>query len=217
MHMPGAASPGPQPPPDPAHAHAVWTVNGKAMIHDGNKHDHSRIVPLLTLKRGTSTIFALTNDTVFDHPIHLHGHTFRILSRNGKRLPDMPLTDTILMRQQEQAEIAFVAKHGQPAANATEDAVLVDIAGAWMNRRRERLIARGAVALGADGIARPRLGFALRALQAFWSRPKWPANVEPIPSARLVLIAQAATRVRERAPTAGMQWLLFALSVALFD
>ena len=48
MHMPGTASPGPQPPPDPAHAHAVWTVNGKAMIHDGNKHDHSRIVPLLT-------------------------------------------------------------------------------------------------------------------------------------------------------------------------
>ena len=109
MHMPGAASPGPPPPSDPVHAHAVWTVNGKAMIHDGNKHDHSRIAPLLTLKRGTSTIFALTNDTVFDHPIHLHGHTFRILSRNGKRLPDMPLTDTILMRQQEQAEIAFVA------------------------------------------------------------------------------------------------------------
>jgi Zn-dependent protease len=117
---------------------------------------------------------------------------------------------------QLQAHLAFVARHGQPAANATDDAVLVDIAGAWMNQRRERLLARGAIALGADGIARPRLGFAVRALRAFWSRQKWPANSEPVPAARLVLIAQAATRVRERAPTAGMQWLLFALSVALF-
>jgi FtsP/CotA-like multicopper oxidase with cupredoxin domain len=67
------------------------------------------MTPMLTVKRGTPVIFALRNDTVFDHPIHLHGHTFRILSRNGKPEPVQRLTDTILMSQQESAEIAFVA------------------------------------------------------------------------------------------------------------
>ena len=93
-----------------ADVHGTWTVNGKAMIHDsGATHAQSRMTPMLTLKRGTSAIFALKNDTVFDHPIHLHGHTFRVLSRNGKALPAPLLTDTILMSQQESAEIAFVA------------------------------------------------------------------------------------------------------------
>ncbi len=88
---------------------APWTVNGKSMISDPHTHEHGRTEPLLTLKRGTSVILALKNDTVFDHPIHLHGHTFRILSRNGKALEAPPLTDTILMSQQESSEIAFVA------------------------------------------------------------------------------------------------------------
>ncbi|MBI2396694.1 MAG: site-2 protease family protein [Xanthomonadales bacterium] len=114
------------------------------------------------------------------------------------------------------AHAAFVARHGVAAADACSDAVLVDLAGAWMNRRRERLLARGDLVATADGIARPGLRFALRALRAFWARPKWPANVDPIPSARLALIAQASTRIRERAPTAAMQWLLFLASNALF-
>ncbi|MGH7004038.1 MAG: multicopper oxidase family protein, partial [Alphaproteobacteria bacterium] len=106
MQMPGQVPPPPQP---GAHPHGSWTINGKALFHDGHVHDHKRIEPLLTIKRGTSVVFALKNDTLFDHPIHLHGHTFRILSRNGTKLPVPALTDTILMRQQEAAEIAFVA------------------------------------------------------------------------------------------------------------
>ncbi|HEY7610741.1 MAG TPA: multicopper oxidase family protein [Alphaproteobacteria bacterium] len=89
--------------------HGTWTVNGKSMEHGPAGGEHRRIPPLLTLKRGASVVFDLKNDTVFDHPIHLHGHTFRILSRNGKALTAPPLTDTILMSQQESAEIAFVA------------------------------------------------------------------------------------------------------------
>lgn len=110
----------------------------------------------------------------------------------------------------------FVAAQGVAAAEAAADATVVDIAGRWMNARRERLIARGDLVEDAQGVARPRLGFAIRALRAFWSRPKWPANAEPIPPARLVQIALASTRIRERAPTAGMQLLLFAFSVLLF-
>lgn len=110
----------------------------------------------------------------------------------------------------------FVAAHGTAADDAVADASVVDIAGRWMNARRERLLARGDLVEDAQGVARPRLGFAIRALRAFWSRPKWPANADPIPPARLVQIALASTRIRERAPTAGMQLLLFAFSVLLF-
>src|SRR5262249_27433362 len=107
MHMQAQRPPS----TDSAHPRAgVWTVNGKAMMQDaGSTFDHGRMLPTLTLKRGTSVIFELKNDSVFDHPIHLHGHTFRILSRNGKPLAVPMLTDTILMSQQESAEIAFVA------------------------------------------------------------------------------------------------------------
>lgn len=108
MHMPMQ----PQPPTNAEgmHPHGTWTVNGKAMIHDsGAAHAHGSMPPMLILKRGAHAIFALKNDTVFDHPIHLHGHTFRILSRNGKPEAAQRLTDTILMSQQDSAEIAFVA------------------------------------------------------------------------------------------------------------
>lgn len=120
------------------------------------------------------------------------------------------------MAECHEAHRRFVALHGVAAVDATSDATLVDIAGDWMNRRRERLIARGDLVEDRHGIARPRLGFAIRALRAFWSRPKWPANAEAIPPARLAQIALAGARIRERAPAASMQMLLFVFSVALF-
>lgn len=114
------------------------------------------------------------------------------------------------------AHRAFVGQHGVAAPDAASDANAVDIAGDWMNRRRERLIARGDLVEDAQGVARPRLGFAMRALRAFWSRPKWPPNAEAIPPARLTQIALSSARIRERAPTASMQLLLFFFSVVLF-
>jgi Zn-dependent protease len=114
------------------------------------------------------------------------------------------------------AHRGFVAQHGVAAEAAAGDATAVDIAGDWMNRRRERLIARGDLVEDAQGVARPRLGFAIRALRAFWSRPKWPPNAEVIPPARLTQIAMSSARIRERAPTASMQMLLFVFSVVLF-
>jgi FtsP/CotA-like multicopper oxidase with cupredoxin domain len=105
---PGEHRPG-QMQQDSAQTHGVWTVNGRPFDHGPSGSDHRRIPPLLTLKRGASIVFDLKNDTVFDHPMHLHGHTFRILSRNGKAQAAPQLSDTILMSQQESAEIAFVA------------------------------------------------------------------------------------------------------------
>ena len=65
--------------------------------------------PFLTLKRDASHILEMTNATAFDHPIHLHGHSFRVISRNGAPTPHREWQDTVLMAPRERVEIAFVA------------------------------------------------------------------------------------------------------------
>lgn len=125
-------------------------------------------------------------------------------------LPPMVMADCCV------AHRGFVAEHGQAADDAIDPRTMVDIVGDWMNRRRARLLQSGALGADRQGVARPRLGFALRALWHSGARQKWPMNVEPIPVSRLVRIAMASARIRERSPTPAMQWLLFAFSVLLF-
>jgi FtsP/CotA-like multicopper oxidase with cupredoxin domain len=109
--MPGMRMPGMPGAPgqDAPHPHAVWTLNGVSMPDHGTAHDDRRAPPLLTFKRGSSIVLALVNDTVFDHPIHLHGHTFRVISRNGEKVAGQPWSDTVLLQSGDKAEIAFVA------------------------------------------------------------------------------------------------------------
>ena len=59
------------------HRGMFWTVNGKVLA--GNGHAHERI---LDLARGRSYVLELVNDTSWHHPIHLHGHVFRVLQKN---------------------------------------------------------------------------------------------------------------------------------------
>jgi len=54
-------------------------------------------------------VLELVNDTRWFHPIHLHGHVFRLLSRNGRATPHREWLDTVLLAPDERAEIAFVA------------------------------------------------------------------------------------------------------------
>ena len=84
------------------HDGGIWFVNGKAA--EGHVLD-----PFLTLKRDASHILEMTNATAFDHPIHLHGHSFRVISRNGAPTPHREWQDTVLMAPRERVEIAFVA------------------------------------------------------------------------------------------------------------
>ena len=80
----------------------IWTLNGVAA--------HGMVMePMFTLKRGRSYRWKIKNDTAWDHPMHLHGHHFRILSRNGKPVPHRPWVDTVLLHLDETAEVAFVA------------------------------------------------------------------------------------------------------------
>ncbi|WP_163266764.1 multicopper oxidase family protein [Chelativorans alearense] len=80
----------------------VWTVNGIAA--EGHVMD-----PMLTLARGRSYVLALHNDTAWHHPIHLHGHSFRVLGREGTPTRHREWQDTVLMAPRERVEIAFVA------------------------------------------------------------------------------------------------------------
>ena len=64
---------------------------------------------MLTLRRGRSCVIAMTNATAWHHPMHLHGHAFRILSRNGRPTAHREWRDTVLLAPREKVEIAFVA------------------------------------------------------------------------------------------------------------
>jgi FtsP/CotA-like multicopper oxidase with cupredoxin domain len=79
-----------------------WTVNGKSVP----EHEHA---PLLKLALGRSYVLDLVNDTAWHHPIHLHGHVFRIVSRNGTPVAREEWGDTVLLDPRERAEIALVA------------------------------------------------------------------------------------------------------------
>jgi FtsP/CotA-like multicopper oxidase with cupredoxin domain len=82
-----------------------WTINGRPWPD----RDHARLPPpLAELKRGRSYIFMLKNDSSFVHPIHIHGHTFKLLRSNKQNRPEHH-TDTLLLLPEEQAEVAFVA------------------------------------------------------------------------------------------------------------
>ena len=84
------------------HSGKIWFLNGVAA--EGHVMD-----PMLTLERDRSHVIAMTNATAWHHPIHFHGHSFRVLSRNGSPTKHREWQDTVLMAPREKVEIAFVA------------------------------------------------------------------------------------------------------------
>ncbi len=81
----------------------LWAINGQV------PDDFVKEPPLLDLRRNQSYILELENRTAFAHPIHLHGHSFRVISRNGKTIAEPAMRDTVLLQPNERQEIAFVA------------------------------------------------------------------------------------------------------------
>jgi FtsP/CotA-like multicopper oxidase with cupredoxin domain len=87
---------------DQMHSGKVWFINGEAAT--GHVME-----PMLTLARGRSYVLAMANDTAWHHPIHLHGHSFRVISRNGQPTRHREWQDTVIMAPRERVEIALVA------------------------------------------------------------------------------------------------------------
>ncbi len=55
----------------------VWYINGKAIHEERN----------IEIREGEIVRFTLVNQTMMHHPMHLHGHFFRVLTRSGALSP----------------------------------------------------------------------------------------------------------------------------------
>ena len=84
---------------------AVWAINGTSMTGDG----HAGMTPMATLELGRSYVLTMRNDTAWWHPMHLHGHSFRVLRRNGVAVPHSVWADTVALAPREVVEVALVA------------------------------------------------------------------------------------------------------------
>jgi FtsP/CotA-like multicopper oxidase with cupredoxin domain len=80
----------------------IWSINGVSLT------GHV-MPPFLNLVRGRSYVLALNNETAWHHPMHLHGHSFRVISRDRRPTRYREWQDTVLMSPRERVEIAFVA------------------------------------------------------------------------------------------------------------
>lgn len=77
-----------------------YTINGKVFSQ----------LPTLKLKTGDAVKFTYYNNTKVNHPMHLHGHFFQVLSKDGKPLTGAPIIkDTLMVKPGEKFEVAFKA------------------------------------------------------------------------------------------------------------
>lgn len=81
-----------------------WAINQASWPEDG----HARLPPpLFEVERGRTQVLELVNATPHQHPIHLHGHFFKVLK--GRKGTPQHWADTVLLGPKDRAEIAFVA------------------------------------------------------------------------------------------------------------
>jgi FtsP/CotA-like multicopper oxidase with cupredoxin domain len=80
----------------------TYTMNGKVFPDTG----------MIMVKLGQVVKIRLVNQSDLYHPIHLHGHIFTVLTRDGQPLHGSPVRlDTILVPPHETYEIGFVANN----------------------------------------------------------------------------------------------------------
>ena len=78
----------------------VWSFNGIVGMPEE---------PLATVAKGRTAVIDMVNQTAWPHAMHLHGHHFRVVERNGKTVTGAPWRDTVLVARDEQVRIAFIA------------------------------------------------------------------------------------------------------------
>ncbi|HSG94310.1 MAG TPA: multicopper oxidase domain-containing protein, partial [Afifellaceae bacterium] len=78
----------------------AWAMNGVAGIPK---------LPLFSARRGQSVRLTMINDTRWPHAMHLHGHHFRVLSRDNRSEPLTPWRDTVTLDPMQRADIALLA------------------------------------------------------------------------------------------------------------
>jgi FtsP/CotA-like multicopper oxidase with cupredoxin domain len=84
----------------------TWTMNYTAQHEHAMMHD-----PLFYMRQGEHVVLKMINNTLFEHPMHLHGHFFRVLAHNDKPNPLREWRDTVMLGPQGSCDIAFVAEN----------------------------------------------------------------------------------------------------------
>jgi FtsP/CotA-like multicopper oxidase with cupredoxin domain len=88
-----------------SNARTLWAIDGRTWPQTGHEHLPP---PLMTFQRGETASIELINTTPHVHPMHLHGHNFKVLSTSKLRRP-VHWADTVLVMPDEHVQIAFVA------------------------------------------------------------------------------------------------------------
>jgi len=84
---------------------SLWQINGVAWdITDKTCADR----PIAKMQLGKSYILEFRNMTQYQHPIHLHGMSFKVLRSNRRKIVPY-FTDTFLLGKNERAQVALVA------------------------------------------------------------------------------------------------------------
>jgi FtsP/CotA-like multicopper oxidase with cupredoxin domain len=86
----------------------------KALVAKGKVWSFNGIVgkplqPVARIPKGRTAVINMINRTVWPHAMHLHGHHFRVVERNGAPVTGAPWRDTELVERDEQVRIAFIA------------------------------------------------------------------------------------------------------------
>ncbi len=74
----------------------VWSINNKTLKEEDT----------IFIRKGENVKFILINKTMMNHPMHLHGHFFRVLNGQGEK---SPLKHTVNVAPMETIEIEFEA------------------------------------------------------------------------------------------------------------
>ncbi|MFI6323671.1 multicopper oxidase family protein [Nonomuraea sp. NPDC050556] len=78
----------------------LWTINGKVFPD----------IPTPVVRKGELVKMRFVNRSHLDHPMHLHGHTMLLLSRNGRPVTGSPVwLDTVDVQQGDVTEVGFLA------------------------------------------------------------------------------------------------------------
>ena len=78
----------------------IWGFNGKSMMHD----------ILFNMREGERVEITMQNQTSMAHPMHLHGHYFKVVGVGDKAI-DGAVRDTILIPAGQRATIQFDANN----------------------------------------------------------------------------------------------------------
>ncbi len=73
----------------------VWSING-VPVSETDK---------ISIKKGEITRLKMNNLTMMHHPMHLHGHYFRVINKNGER---SPLKHTVNIPPMQEITVEFV-------------------------------------------------------------------------------------------------------------